>query len=103
MTYRNRRLLDLCHGQPCQLQLLGCTGGTSPDAPSVPAHANWLEFGRGFSHKAPDIYCVPCCPSCHHEIDAGTHMTRDEKRDAWTQAWVKWQLIMWQQGMVRVA
>lgn len=103
MTYRNRRLLDLCHGQRCQLQLPGCTGGRSSDAPSVPAHANWLEFGRGCGHKAADTFVVPACPSCHYQLDAGTKLTKQEKKDAWLQGWIRWQLVMWQQGMVKVA
>ena len=30
--------------------------------------------------KASDALCAALCPACHHELDNGRHMTKDERR-----------------------
>lgn len=59
MTHRDRALLDQAHDAPCFVQL-ACDGN-----PSVPAHSDMLEDGRGEGHKSHDCLAVGCCPGCH--------------------------------------
>jgi hypothetical protein len=77
---RSRALLDECHDYPCALQLAGCRSG--PDYPSVAAHSNLPEHGKGAMMKADDRYAFPACVPCHYELDQGRDMTRDQRRDA---------------------
>ena len=88
--YVNRSLLDLCHGAPCHLNYPGCTGGDSPDFPSVPCHPNWLEDGKGVGLKAHDDLAVPGCPSCHFQHDTGTQYTTEQKKEIHQQAHKRW-------------
>jgi hypothetical protein len=79
--YENRKLLDLCRGEPCELNYPGCTGGTNPDRPSVPCHPNWLEDGKGVGYKGHDHLAVPGCPDCHYQHDQGTLYTTEQKKE----------------------
>jgi hypothetical protein len=103
MTYRNGKLLRLCHHRPCMLQIPQvCTGGTNPDAPSVPAHSNMLRHGRGHGHKSHDCFVVPACPACHYWLDYGP-APRDEKQQAFEQGLERWWLFNWDNDLVEVA
>ncbi len=42
------------------------------------AHAN--RHGKGAMRKADDSLVAACCVACHHELDQGKTMTRDERR-----------------------
>lgn len=42
------------------------------------AHAN--RHGKGAMRKADDSLVAACCVACHHELDQGKSMTRDERR-----------------------
>lgn len=101
--YQNRKLLDLCHGKPCCLNIPGCTGGTSEHAPSVPCHSNALSDGRGKDYKTHDHTAVPGCPSCHHELDYGSTWTREEKKEYFRAGQRKWWAYVWQNDLVKVA
>lgn len=35
---------------------------------------------RGIGQKAPPWHTAAICPDCHHEIDNGRHLSRDERR-----------------------
>lgn len=41
------------------------------------AHRN---EGRGKSQKSADHLTAALCPTCHHAIDNGHHLSRDERR-----------------------
>lgn len=41
------------------------------------AHRNQ---GKGMSQKVDDCLTAAICPECHHEIDNGKELTRDERR-----------------------
>jgi hypothetical protein len=101
--YENRDLLDMCQGAPCMLNFPCCTGGVNPDAPSVPAHPNTQEEGRGLGHKSDDHGAIPGCPSCHYEYDYGTHYTREEKHEFFQNGQRKWRDYQWRNRLVRIA
>jgi hypothetical protein len=100
--YENRKLLDLTHGAPCHLNIPGCTGGTNPDAPSVPCHSNWHEDGRGFNHKASDLVVVPGCPPCHWQLDYGTMLTFEQKKEVFYNGWRRWLIYLLTSGKVKM-
>ena len=79
MSYRNPRLLIACRQLPCQQ----C--GTS-DGTVVAAHSNQLRDGKGKSIKAHDYRIAALCRHCHHEIDQGTFLSKQERREAWEDA-----------------
>lgn len=41
------------------------------------AHRN---FGKGMSQKTDDCLTAALCQQCHHEIDNGNSLSRDERR-----------------------
>mgnify|MGYP003385464253 CR=1 FL=1 len=86
---RSRKLLDECHDYPCALMLAGCRSG--PDYPSVAAHSNLPEHGKGAMLKASDEYAFPACVPCHYELDQGRRMTRDERATATRRAIEKYE------------
>lgn len=98
MSYRNRDLLDCAYQFPCMLRLPCCTGGDSGE----PAHSNQPRHGKGGAMKAHDCYHVPACRACHVELDQGRTMTRDEKREAWEQAFWRYLPMLWEQGALNV-
>lgn len=102
MTFRCRPLLDISHEMPCQFKLphkctqhLGC----------VPVHSNWLIFGKGFAHKAPDWAWAAGCAAAHAEIDPalGATMDREQRETEWTIAYIGTQNWLWMNERVRVA
>ena len=64
--YRNKRILKECHNQDnlCTVQLPGCQG-----RPTVPAHSNASDDGKGGSQKADDIFVAIACQHCHDVVD----------------------------------
>lgn len=101
--YENRKLLDLCHGAPCHLNYPGCTGGTSPDASSVPCHSNTHADGRGSYYKTHDHSAVPGCPSCHHQHDHGSLYTHEQKVETHERAQKRWRDYLWRNRLIKVA
>ena len=69
--YRNKKILEACHdmGDGCTVQLPGCCG---PMAPTVAAHSNLMDDGKGKSIKADDIFVAQACQFCHDVLD-GRH------------------------------
>lgn len=100
--YENRAYLDLCHGAPCEYGITGCTGGTREDRPSVPCHPNWLEDGKGVGMKAHDHLVAPGCPDCHWQLDYGTMLTTEEKKDLHRMACQRWQTKLLVGGRVKL-
>lgn len=64
------------------------------------AHRN---EGKGMSMKTGDHLCAALCPTCHHEIDNGPGMTREERRAHWNDAFVRTFDQMVRRGIVRLA
>ena len=62
VPYRNKAILDLAKGQPCQH--CGRNDGTT-----VSAHANGLFFGKGTGKKSDDCYVAYLCGKCHYAYD----------------------------------
>ncbi len=99
MNYRNDRLLALAHDIPCQLQIPGvCVGGMGEAA-----HSNFSEHGKGVSMKAHDCFFSSACRPCHHAIDNGNLLTRDERRQYWRDGHDRTMLTLWRLGKIRVA
>jgi hypothetical protein len=79
MMYRNKKLLAAVRDCPCQL--CGAQDGTV-----VAAHSNQMRDGKGRGLKAHDYRIAALCFKCHHEIDQGAKMSRQERLDAWEEA-----------------
>lgn len=77
--YRNKKLLEAVRDCPCQL--CGAQDGTI-----VAAHSNQMRDGKGRGLKAHDYRIAALCFKCHHEIDQGAKMSRQERVDAWESA-----------------
>lgn len=79
MTYRNKALLEAVRESPCQI--CGVQDGTV-----VAAHSNQLRDGKGKAIKAHDFRIAALCYRCHHEIDQGSKMSKQERLNAWEEA-----------------
>lgn len=76
--YRNENLRRAVASLPCQN--CGLEGSTQA------SHSNQLKDGRGISHKTSDALLASLCFNCHYEIDYGTKLSREEKREIWDAA-----------------
>lgn len=97
MNYRSKKHLLLCRDQACYLQFDGCTG-----EPTAAAHSNALSDGKGVGLKASDHRTLPACLVCHQQLDHGGKMTREDKREAFDRAWLRWQHDCWTRGYFKV-
>lgn len=95
MTYRNHALLELAKGQRCVM--CGADDGTV-----VSAHSNLSEHGKGMGIKADDSMVAWLCHRCHSNLDQGSKMNRDERRDFTLTAICKTYREMWLKGMLEV-
>ena len=77
--YRNKALLEAVRESPCQI--CGAEDGTV-----VAAHSNQLRDGKGKAIKAHDFRIAALCYRCHHEIDQGSKMSKQERLNAWEEA-----------------
>lgn len=77
MTWRSERFRRLVSTLDC-----GACGATGP---SQAAHRN---EGKGMGLKVSDALCAALCPACHHELDQGKSMTKQERRDFWNRAYI---------------
>ncbi len=66
--YRNRALLNLAKGMPCQFRIQGICNG-NPET-TVACHANWQQFGKGKGIKASDWAMAHGCAACHTWLDS---------------------------------
>jgi len=41
-----------------------------------------LNEGKGIGMKTDDALTAALCPACHHDLDNGTKLTREERREA---------------------
>ena len=79
VIYRNKKLLEVVRQSPCQH--CGVENGTV-----VAAHSNQLRDGKGRGLRAHDYRIAALCFTCHSDLDQGSSMTKDERREMWEQA-----------------
>jgi len=79
LNYRNKKLTDAARGQPC----MNCG---ADDGTIVAAHSNQSRHGKGMSIKAHDCFVAFLCHRCHHEIDQGSKLSKEERIDLWQRA-----------------
>lgn len=85
MTYRNKKLLQLAKDCPT---CMFC--GKPNDGTIVACHRN---EGKAMGKKVTDAWIAYGCYDCHHELDNGKDMTREERRVKWLMAYaetMKW-------------
>jgi hypothetical protein len=68
---RSVRLLDAVRQLNCV-----CCGREGVQA----AHSNLLEHGKGRGIKASDAAIMALCPACHADLDAGSALTKERKK-----------------------
>lgn len=76
---RSKKILRACHQMQggCTVQLPGCLG---PHAPTVPAHSNQSDDGKGKGQKADDIFVAQACQNCHDVLDMRTEIIPEDAR-----------------------
>ena len=79
MNYRNKKLLEIVRESPCQ-----CCG--RKDGTIVAAHSNQQRDGKGTSIKAHDYRIAALCYRCHHELDAGIKLTKEQRQEMFEDA-----------------
>ena len=77
--WRNKKLLEIVREAPCQ----HC--GTE-DGTVVAAHSNQLQDGKGRGLKAHDYRIAALCFRCHYELDQGSRLTKEERRELWEES-----------------
>ena len=77
--YRNDKLLEAVREFPCQH--CGAQDGTV-----VAAHSNQQRDGKGTSIKAHDYRIAALCYRCHHELDAGIKLTKEQRQEMFEDA-----------------
>ena len=76
-AFRSEKFRRLVASLPCQN--CGADGGTQA------AHRN---ESKGMGLKTSDALVAALCGICHHELDNGKNLTRDERRDMWNRAYI---------------
>lgn len=95
MTFRSPKLLRSAEGQACVL--CGSVGTT------IAAHANSVALGKGTGIKAPDYYAVHLCQGCHDLYDGRQgKLTKQQKEEMWTLAFIRTIARLFNQGIVGV-
>jgi len=94
MTYRNKKLLELCRGLPCQL--CGREDGTV-----VAAHSNQLRDGKGKGLKASDYRVASLCYTCHMELDQGKYLDKQQRVERWEDAHRKTIGLLFENGIIK--
>lgn len=84
MNFRSRKLLDSAKNIP---RCMCCNKYN--DGSVVMAHANWNEYGKGASIKAHDWAVAAMCYKCHTELDQGSKLSKEDRKDMWIRAHIK--------------
>jgi hypothetical protein len=83
--WRSRKHLQSVASLPCQN--CGLEGQTQA------AHSNMATHGKGRSIKASDHFSAALCFACHHDLDAGHTLTKEQKQkmflDALSKTWTE--------------
>lgn len=78
MNYRSEKLRRAVASLDCMVcGRSGCTQAS---------HSNQQRDGKGMGIKAHDYRIAAICDSCHREIDHGSSLTKEERRNAWDEA-----------------
>jgi hypothetical protein len=94
--YRNKKLLSLAKGAPCQY----CG---RQDGSTVAAHSNQQRDGKGVGFKAADYRISFLCFHCHNLCDGREgKLTKEEKREMWEEAHRKTIGYMFENGLIKV-
>lgn len=83
-----RRYALACRGEPCYLLIPGAPGHRLDSV--VPCHSNSLSDNKGMGIKADEEKTVPGCGWCHHQIDQGNRLSKEERRAYWEDAYQRW-------------
>lgn len=93
---RDRDLLNFAYDYPCMLEIDDvCEGGNGE-----PCHANWGDYGKGGAMKSHDLFHVPGCRCCHHELDHGKRLEKEERRNIWERAFRRYIVALWLDGRI---
>lgn len=76
----------------------GCPGGCGP---VQVAHSNALRDGKGRGLKAYPWRVAALGAACHHEIDQGKTLTKDERREQWDEAHRTTIGLLFERGLLR--
>jgi hypothetical protein len=93
--YRNPKLLQAVRDCPCQHCGI-------QDSTIVAAHSNQMRDGKGRGLKAHDYRIAALCFKCHHEIDQGKDLSREERLNIWEdshRATIGW---LFENGFIKV-
>ena len=94
MMYRNERLLKAVCTLPCMM--CGLEGSTQA------CHSNQLRHGKGKVIKAHDWAIASLCYRCHHDIDQGNKLTKEQRRDMWQDAHEATIAMLFERGWLTV-
>ena len=75
---RSKVLLEACRTIACQH--CGAEDGTV-----CAAHINW-GGGKGRGIKADDNLVAALCQKCHHEVDQGVKLSKQQRQEMWQAA-----------------
>jgi len=70
--FRSKKHLKNVASLPCQH--CGLEGQTQA------AHSNMAVHGKGRGIKASDVFAAALCFACHHDLDGGHSLTKDQKQ-----------------------
>ena len=52
----------------------------------VAAHSNQQRDGKGMGIKAHDYRAAALCHECHHQIDQGSELSKEDRQIVWEMA-----------------
>jgi len=76
-----------------------CMSCGADDGTVVAAHRN---EGKGMGYKNPDWQVAYLCHLCHHALDNGKDLTREERRALWNAAYVKTVDSWFRRGLLKI-
>ena len=76
--WRSQKHLRNVASLPCQT--CGLEGQTQA------AHSNMATHGKGRGIKASDHFTAALCFACHHDLDAGHRLTKEQKQQMFLDA-----------------
>lgn len=72
------------------------------DGTVVAAHSNLLEHGKGKGIKAHDGMAAWLCYRCHSQLDQGTELSKNERRDYTLTAICRTYQKLWDLDLIEV-
>ena len=80
-TWRNKKILAYAKDAP---HCMSC--GQPNNGNVVACHSNQQRDGKGTGIKANDYRVAYMCDVCHYDVDDGSRLRRDERREIWEDA-----------------